>query len=98
MSEAMLYDKNLRPIMPHDVLKVFHFTGARGKKHYMYKQALNVVKVGPRLVPYLVISHLTADGENYRLLLNNKVLPSYEIVQGFDDYGNSFEDRVKRVE
>ena len=31
------YDKNGKPINEFDVLKVFHFVGARRKKHYMYK-------------------------------------------------------------
>lgn len=38
--ENRLYDKNRRPIYPGDVLKVYHFTGARRKKHYMYKLAI----------------------------------------------------------
>lgn len=32
-------DKHGIPIMPGDVLKVFHFVGARNKRHYMYKIA-----------------------------------------------------------
>lgn len=32
-----LYDKNGILIEPFDVLKVFHFIGARRKKYYMYK-------------------------------------------------------------
>ena len=31
------FDKNGKQIRELDVLKVFHFTGLRGKKHYMYK-------------------------------------------------------------
>lgn len=34
-----LYDKNKRPIKEGDVLKVFHFTGARNQKMFMYKIA-----------------------------------------------------------
>ncbi len=33
-----LYDEKGREIHPKDLIKVFHFTGARRKKHYMYKQ------------------------------------------------------------
>jgi hypothetical protein len=33
-------DKNGIPIEPFDVLKVFHFTGPRRKKYYMYKVAI----------------------------------------------------------
>lgn len=32
-----LLDKNGREIHDNDVIKVFHFEGARRKKHYMYK-------------------------------------------------------------
>ena len=32
-----LYDKKYREILEYDLLKVFHFIGARRKKHYMYK-------------------------------------------------------------
>ncbi len=31
------YDKNGKVIREFDVLKVFHFIGARRKKHYIYK-------------------------------------------------------------
>lgn len=31
------YDKNGQRIREYDLVKVFHFTGARNKKHYMYK-------------------------------------------------------------
>ncbi len=33
-------DKNGIAFEEFDVLKVFHFGGARGKKHYMYKMVL----------------------------------------------------------
>jgi hypothetical protein len=35
-----IFDKNGVAIEPNDVLKVYHFTGARRKKHYMYKLAV----------------------------------------------------------
>jgi len=39
MSEP-IKDKNGVTIEEFDVLKVFHFIGARRKKHYMYKMAI----------------------------------------------------------
>lgn len=35
--EMKIYDKNERLIREHDLLKIYHFTGARRKKYYMYK-------------------------------------------------------------
>lgn len=34
---STIYDKHGQAIREFDVLKVFHFTGARRKRHYMYK-------------------------------------------------------------
>jgi hypothetical protein len=44
-----IFDKRGIPVKPGDVLKVFHFTGIRNKKYYMYKlawkQELKTVKL-----------------------------------------------------
>lgn len=40
-----VFDENGHEIHPYSVLKVFHFIGARRKRHYMYKW----VKDGPEL-------------------------------------------------
>ena len=40
MKKVSLLDKNGVLIEPFDVLKVYHFTGARKKKYYMYKMAV----------------------------------------------------------
>lgn len=45
-------DKNGSEIKEYDVLKIFHFVGARRKKHYMYKW-VRLDKHG-----HLAISHL----------------------------------------
>ena len=37
---SSIKDKNGVPIEEFDVLKIFHFIGARRKKHYMYKVAI----------------------------------------------------------
>ena len=88
----MLYDKNRRPILEGDILKVFHFTDAQMKKYFMYKQAAKIVPLGKDKTPYLQINHLTssADG-HYHEKSDGRVLQDYEIVQGYPD----FEDREK---
>lgn len=52
----MTKDKNGLVIKEFDVLKVFHFTGARRKKHYVYKSVRKSPKTGE-----LMIVHLTSD-------------------------------------
>lgn len=85
-----LLDKTNRPIAPGDVLKVFHFIGARRKRHYMYKQAVAYLDLPNSEVPYLKISHLNnptnkkedAIGATYYIeRADGRVLPDYEIVQ-----------------
>jgi hypothetical protein len=79
---ANLYDAKGRPIMRGDILKVFHFIGARGKRHYMYKQALDTVMLGksdPK--PWLKISHLELTEEHYHEREDGRTLCDYEIVQ-----------------
>jgi hypothetical protein len=81
-----VYDKRGIPIERGDVVRVFHFTGARRKRHYMYKHCL-----GPGTYPsgkqrYVFFSHLNfqddhgkSDGPYHEHL--GTVLPGYEIVQ-----------------
>ncbi len=88
----MARDKNGRTINPGDVLKVFHFTGARGKRHYLHQQALRYSK------GRLLISHLNRVddqdpweiGKNYYSVGGNEHLHGYEIVQSVDA---KFEER-----
>lgn len=75
--------------MVGDVLKVFHFVGARWRKHYfMYKQVVGV-RTWPKGHTSLAISHLNLksvedrDG-GYYLACNGEVHPEIEIVQGLD--------------
>ncbi|MBZ9922007.1 hypothetical protein LB579_30410 [Mesorhizobium sp. BR1-1-7] len=89
LTEAQaLHDKRGIPIAPGDVLKVFHFIGARRKRHYMYKQCLGFKGIGPnRDVPYMKFGHLnmvTDDDARDAYYLENpdgRILPDYEIVQ-----------------
>lgn len=92
------YDKNGRPIKVGDVLKVFHFIGARRKRHYMYKHVVGTrpSKDGGE---FLVISHLNLkplDGRDagYWIFQEGHTDRDIEIVQGaYDD----FEERPVRA-
>ena len=95
-------DKNLRPIRVGDVLKVFHFIGARRKKHFMYKQVVRTQWLGgyggkPKTL-YFFVSHLNlkkpsvSDAGGYWIGTHDGVLTDYEIVQGSND---EFEEREK---
>ena len=85
-----VYDKTGRAIMVGDVLKVYHFTGARWRKrYYMYKQVLFEKEMGKLGNRYLFVSHLSmkASGEKddgYHIALDGSVLDDVEIVQGLD--------------
>jgi hypothetical protein len=59
--EPHYYDETGRPIQEFDVIRVFHFTGARRKKYYMYKW-VKLIKEGGEKV--WVAYHL-ADGNGY---------------------------------
>jgi hypothetical protein len=83
-----LQDQTGTTIKPGDILKVFHFIGARRKRHYMYKQAVEYTR-HPRGGPMLKISHLNrlADepweiGKNfYYEVADGRRLDGYEIIQ-----------------
>lgn len=84
-------DKNGIQILPGDTLKIFHFTGARKKRHYMYKFVEYVD--GTRLV----VNHLEQGmGERYTIL-NSGHYPEIEVVQGYAGVrpGLDFSDRKK---
>lgn len=86
--DVSLHDKRGIPIVLGDVVKVFHFIGARRKRHYMYKQCLGFKGIGPNGdVPYMKFGHLNLstdpDGRNsyYLERPDGRSLPDYEIVQ-----------------
>lgn len=82
-----LYDTKGIPIRRGDLVKVFHFIGARKKRHYMYKQCLGYYGIGPEgKSPYLRFGHLNFaedGGRNHSYLMrpDGSVLDDYEIVQ-----------------
>ena len=61
-------DKHRRPLRVGDVLKVFHYTGARRKKYYMYKQITRTQWLdgygGRPKVLYFFVSHLSLKPES----------------------------------
>ncbi len=92
---ANLFDAKGREILRGDILKVFHFIGARNKRYYMYKQALGTEMLGktdPH--PYLKISHLDFSDDHYHEIEDGRRLDDYEIVQDikFDAPRRKFDD------
>jgi hypothetical protein len=91
MSSESVYDKNGVPIAIGDTIKIFHYIGARRKKHYMYKFVLGIK--GDRFK----LSHLSKNIEDYfTLKIDNRILSDFEVVQGFGEDGTDFTDRQKR--
>ncbi len=82
----VFYDRKGNEISEFDVVKVFHFTGARRKQHYMYKW-IRKNKSGQ-----LCIMHLSPDSENLVPLnvVSKRTVAAWifteaEIVQTFSD-------------
>lgn len=72
-----LFDFKMRPIKEFDVVKVFHFIGARKKRHYIYKHVK--IKNGE-----FSGDHLEGNGSSFWLKScadENGVLRDFEIVQ-----------------
>ena len=99
-------DKKGIPFRVGDVLKVYHFTGARRKRHYMYKQITRVQWLGgyggkPKVLHFFV-SHLSLKPESvqfdggYWIGLNEGQLNDYEIVQSVK-CDHEERDRVKAL-
>jgi len=93
-------DKNMRPFIIGDILKVFHYTSpVRRERIYMYKQIIGMYTLGGGncgdipLVDYFHISHLNlSNDENYYIGQDDGVMANYEIIQGLK---GSHKDRVK---
>lgn len=81
------YDKNGEQILEGDLLKVFHFIGARRKKHYMYQvvvmEDINF-KNDPVRFPVMSVSSYLPNSKPhcrmYVLANNNRVHKTAEIV------------------
>lgn len=77
-----LRDKTGRQIERGDVLKVYHFTGPRRKRYFMYKQAMGTRTING--TDYAVMDHLDMNAEHYLECCDGRTLPDYEIVQSID--------------
>lgn len=90
-----LHDKNGRPIYPGDLLKTYHFTGARRKRHYLYHTA--VYKDGAmHMVPTSHLQPEEVKGGGSCLLQYG--MHDTEIILGYGPGAYlSFEDRPKKV-
>jgi hypothetical protein len=82
-SAQILLDKNGREIREFAVIKIFHFTGAKRKKHFMYKWVRKVDG-------HLVGQHLTDDSPRNWFSLKSIAdketgkIESAEIVQQYE--------------
>ena len=101
MARKPSYDKKGYPIRPGDVLKVYHFTDYRNRKHYMYKLAWHLELNGKT---YLMGCHLGEDSIPGCTTKNSFSIPSgiledYQIVQGYctdaDQSELDFKDRPR---
>lgn len=84
--EAPYFDKTGKEIKEFAVLKVFHFIGARRKKHYMYKWVRLKERGGKK---YWIANHLDSEKEgNYYILRacanEQRILIGTEIVQQYE--------------
>lgn len=99
----MSYDKKGYPIREGDILKVYHFTDYKKRRHYMYKMAwIFTIDDGRQ---FLMAAHLGEDcvkgcksANSYRL--PKGVLKEYEIVQGYNCESDEldFTDRIRKKE
>ncbi len=102
------YDKKGIEIRAGDILKVYHFTGARNKKHYMYKMAwiyswhsedpVNGRVIHKRMMGnHLDRSSIAGISEKNSYALPTGILTDYEIVQGYNNQGDEldFNDRPR---
>lgn len=82
---ATCFDKRGVPIERGDIVKVFHFVGARRKRHYMYKQCLGLDRYPNGKHDYVFFSHLNFIGMGDRNgpyhQRPGETLLDYEIVQ-----------------
>ena len=93
------FDKHGVPFAIGDVVKVFHFTGARRKRHYMYKQVVGK-RTWPNGYRCWLFSHLNmkpADGAEggFYISRDGSHFDDYEIVQCCSKYPEHFSTRPR---
>lgn len=94
------YDKNGYPVSCGDILRVFHFTGPRNKKFYMWKVAMEV-PLRRRGMIAVCIKELAIKGVNNAHYCDMAALGNFEIVDGSGGFGlpdwEDFRRRPKRL-
>lgn len=93
------FDQNGIPFALGDVVKVFHFVGARRKRHYMYKQVVGE-RVWPSGYRCWLFSHLNlkpAEGPDggFYVARDGRHHRDYEIVQCCSAYPAHFTTRPR---
>lgn len=91
MSTPVIYDCKGIPILPGDVLKVFHFRApSRREKRYMYKLAMGWKK------GFMRIKHLSDMKATGYLFSPNEPTDGIEIIEGYGQDGTWFKNRTKK--
>ena len=90
--DEFILDKNSKKIEIGDILKIFHFTGARRKRFYMHKQVIRFQIIGGN--SFYRVSHLDLTNNIYYLRLDDKRHNEIEIVDSLSK-PKWFEDREK---
>lgn len=84
-SGLVCYDKKGIPIERGDIVKVFHFIGARQKKNFMIKQCIGVARYPNGKREYVFFSHLNfreiGDRNGPYHMEHGAILRDYEIIQ-----------------
>lgn len=92
------YDKKGIPILPGDLVKMFHFRSSlRREKHYMYKHVMSLKKYDHGWM-YL-LSHLEVDYDSsWNLKADGCIMNGMEIIQGYGTDGMLYRDRERKVD
>jgi hypothetical protein len=92
----MIYDNRGVPAHHGDVIKIYHFTGKRKKRYYMYKVVQEVETYSKRYLHAVDATELVTKPKGpFRSLLKN--IGEFEIVQGYGPKPYiDFEDRPRR--
>jgi hypothetical protein len=91
---GIIIDRNGREIMPGDLLKTFHFFGARKKRYYLYHVA--TIKEGFLMMTPVSWLEPSFKREGGECRIEQSNMNNTEIISGDGPNGDSyFEDRPK---
>lgn len=92
---TLAWDAKGLPIAPGDLLRSFHFTGARRKRHYLYHTV--VMRDGHLwMVPTCHLEPTKAGGGGDCRIWERQLAGS-DIISGVDDDGRLYADRPGRI-